>query len=815
MKKFFKWFKSSTRIKRWIFLMLIGIVAVCYSIATIISNKTNEFGFRVLATIIASFVFGVVAIVVSIIRIQRRTLELYVQESDSRDLSKKSDVSSLIYNKRVFNQGPKVVCIGGGEGLNVLLQGLKKYTDNITAILTISDYSKDGTDNAMQEKIKALNDVKGCMVSLAINEEQMAELLNYNMKHPNLSGLDFGDIYLQTMKESTGNLSQTVGGSTNIFNMVGKILPATNEPVKICAELENGMIAKGKENIPILVNEKVSRINRIFLSPTNVTVGDGVIKAIRDADAIVIGPGNLYTDVMPSLLVYAITRAIRESRAFKVYVSNIMTKMGETDSYKLSDHVKAIIDHAGKDIVEYCLYDTGEIVPEYVKQYNKEGAEVVEQDKSKVKQMGIKLIQRNLSQVVDGKIRHNPDVLATAIIELICDDLRFNDMENDEQFLLLNSKIKETKREIKARERKNKKIAKRRAKAKKNGKKQSKFLVKYNDRIEAIKEAEDFRNHRPEMVAENDEVEEVAEETVKKAPTGKRYTRENDDRFDAFEDKVNIEEDFDEEPVEEVKEKDTLDLNRYKNNLEVNTTEKSKFIDEALTKEASLAEEMKKYQAIEDKTEHKPIDYSAKVDDTETDNEEEYDLDKAVEYNKLRIRNQLLALNWIGDILDSKILKVSEIKLFDSKFSNGNDARTMTTKGENGKDGLVAKYKNSSCNNFSIFGEYKGKQVAIGTDLSGSYPYIAYNSSKEVDLTALKADLDKISASYIADSANKEVKVVKPKSRRNKAGTKVEVEKSEKKINTKVKHSDIPEDVEVQKIDNPQEFLDIINKLLR
>ena len=221
MKKFLKWFKSSTRIKRWIILMLIGIIAVCYSIATIISNKTSEFGFRVMAIIIASFVFGVVSIVTSIIRIQRRTLELYVQESDSRDLSKKSEVSSLIYNKRVFNQGPKVVCIGGGEGLNVLLQGLKKYTDNITAILTISDYSKDGTDSAMQEKMSALNDVKGCMVSLAINEEQMAELLNYNMKHPNLSGLDFGDIYLQTMKESTGNLSQTVGGSTNIFNMVG------------------------------------------------------------------------------------------------------------------------------------------------------------------------------------------------------------------------------------------------------------------------------------------------------------------------------------------------------------------------------------------------------------------------------------------------------------------------------------------------------------------------------------------------------------------------------------------------------------------
>ena len=195
----------------------------------------------------------------------------------------------------------------------------------------------------------------------------------------------------------------------------------------------------------------------------------------------------MYTNVIPNLLVPGVSKAIRESKAFKVYVSNIMTEFGQTDNYSLSDHIKTIIDHAGKGIVDYCIYDTGEIVPEFVRKYNKEGCELVDQDPSNVKGMGVKLIQRNLSTVENDAIRHNPDAIATAIIQLICDDLVFNDMQNNPQFLKLDSKVKETKKKLK---KNNSMQYVKRKKSKDSKNRTSKFLEKYNDRVESIRKSE-------------------------------------------------------------------------------------------------------------------------------------------------------------------------------------------------------------------------------------------------------------------------------------------------------------------------------------
>ena len=178
-----------------------------------------------------------------------------------------------------------------------------------------------------------------------------------------------------------------------------------------------------------------------------------------------------------------VSKAIREAKGFKIYVSNIMTEYGQTDDYSLNDHIKAIFDHAGKGIIDYCIYDTGEIVPEYIRQYNKEGSELVEQDVAKVKEEGIKLIQRNLSAIENGRIRHDSDIIATSIMQLICDDLKFRDMQNDAQYILLDSKIKDANKKIKTKKKKNKKVTK-------NKRAGSKFLEKYNDRIVSIRESE-------------------------------------------------------------------------------------------------------------------------------------------------------------------------------------------------------------------------------------------------------------------------------------------------------------------------------------
>ncbi len=492
MKGFFKWFKSSTKIKRWMLLMIVGIILVCYGMAKVI--VTNELTFSELAKIILTFVFGFTFTIISIICIQKRTLEMLIEESDTRNLEDKGKMNSLIFNKKVYNQGPKVVVIGGGAGLNTVLRGLKNYTDNITAVVTLSDYGATQGKTEEEMNLAALEDIEQSIIALSANEDEMSKLINLKMTDNTYRGKKFGDIYLTAMKEAVGDFTTSVKEVQKILNMTGKVLPATYDRIKICAELEDGTVVECKDKIPEIVSQKLSKITRVYISPTNIRVAPGVIDAIKEADSIVIGPGSLYTNVIPNLLVPGVSKAIREAKGFKVYVSNIMTENGQTDNYTLYDHIKAIIDHAGKGIIDYCVYDTGEIVPEYIRSYNKEGSDLVEQDISKVKDEGIKLIQRNLSTIENGRIRHNPDAIATSIIQLICDELKFRDMQNDTQYIMLDSKIKDTKKKLKQENKKNKPDKKKsKKKSKHSG---SKFLDKYNERITSIRESENKRNEK-------------------------------------------------------------------------------------------------------------------------------------------------------------------------------------------------------------------------------------------------------------------------------------------------------------------------------
>ena len=492
MKGFFKWFKSSTKIKRWMLLMIVGVILVCYGMAKVI--VTNELTFSELAKIILTFVFGFTFTIISIICIQKRTLEMLVEESDTRNLEDKGKMNSLIFNKKVYNQGPKVVVIGGGAGLNTVLRGLKNYTDNITAVVTLSDYGATQGKTEEEMNLAALEDIEQSIIALSANEDEMSKLINLKMTDNTYRGKKFGDIYLTAMKEAVGDFTTSVKEVQKILNMTGKVLPATYDRIKICAELEDGTVVECKDKIPEIVSQKLSKITRVYISPTNIRVAPGVIDAIKEADSIVIGPGSLYTNVIPNLLVPGVSKAIREAKGFKVYVSNIMTENGQTDNYTLYDHIKAIIDHAGKGIIDYCVYDTGEIVPEYIRSYNKEGSDLVEQDISKVKDEGIKLIQRNLSTIENDRIRHNPDAIATSIIQLICDELKFRDMQNDTQYIMLDSKIKDTKKKLKQENKKNKPDKKKsKKKSKHSG---SKFLDKYNERITSIRESENKRNEK-------------------------------------------------------------------------------------------------------------------------------------------------------------------------------------------------------------------------------------------------------------------------------------------------------------------------------
>ena len=497
MKGFFKWFKSNTKIKRWILLIIVGILLCLYGMAEVLTSKQMEF--INLAKIAGVFVVGFICIVYSIIAIQKRTLEILVENSDKRANDETSNLKTLIFNKKVYNQGPKVVAIGGGAGLNSVLKGLKNYTDNITAIVTVSDYGEPKTESRKMLDTLPLDDVKGSIIALSSDEEAMEKLMNFKFNSGRLSNLSFSDVYFLAMNTLYNDFTESVKESQNIFNMTGKVLPVTLEEIKICAELEDGTVIESKDKIPELINNTTSKISRIFITPSNCRPAPGVIEAIMEADAIVIGPGSLYTNVIPNLLVKGVAKAIKDSKAFKIYVSNLMTEPGQTDNYTLSEHIKAINEHVGKGVIQYCIYDTGEIMPEYIRKYNMEGADLVEQDVSKVKVEGVSLIQRNLSHIENGKIRHNPDAIAVSIIQLICDDLKFNNMENNAQYMMLNKKLKSSKKSLKKQTKDNKKNMKNiKQKRTKTGK--SKFLDKYSERVKAIRESEMKQEERQKLM---------------------------------------------------------------------------------------------------------------------------------------------------------------------------------------------------------------------------------------------------------------------------------------------------------------------------
>ena len=497
MKGFFKWFKSNTKIKRWILLIIIGILLCLYGMTEVLTSKQMEF--INFAKIAGVFVVGFICIVYSIIAIQKRTLEILVENSDKRANDETSNLKTLIFNKKVYNQGPKVVAIGGGAGLNSVLKGLKNYTDNITAIVTVSDYGEPKTESRKMLDTLPLDDVKGSIIALSSDEEAMEKLMNFKFNSGRLSNLSFSDMYFLAMNTLYNDFTESVKESQNIFNMTGKVLPVTLEEIKICAELEDGTVIESKDKIPELINDTTSRISRIFITPSNCRPAPGVIEAIMEADAIVIGPGSLYTNVIPNLLVKGVAKAIKDSKAFKIYVSNLMTEPGQTDNYTLSEHIKAINEHVGKGVIQYCIYDTGEIMPEYIRKYNMEGAELVEQDVSKVKVEGVSLIQRNLSHIENGKIRHNPDAIAASIIQLICDDLKFNNMENNAQYMMLNKKLKSSKKSLKKQTKDNKKNVKsQKGKRSKTGK--SKFFDKYSERIKSIRESEMKQEERQKQL---------------------------------------------------------------------------------------------------------------------------------------------------------------------------------------------------------------------------------------------------------------------------------------------------------------------------
>ena len=521
MENFLRWFKNSKGVKRWIVVIFISMILICYGFSKVMA--TEELGNVLeLIEIVFTFVLGFVGFVMGIIFIQRKTIEATLTSTKDSE-----EISDVKVSNSIYDKGPKLVVIGGGSGINNVLEGLKKYTTNITAIATVSSYGKEKTFSKKELKLRPMEDVQENMIALCPNSEKMNQLMKYKFTEGKLKNLNFGDIILSAMENVYEDSGKSIEKSSEILNMVGKVIPVTLDEMNICAELQDGTIVEQKNKIAETVSDKVTRINRVYINPTNCRPTAGIIEAIKEAEAIVIGPGSLYTNVIPNLLIRGVAKAIKDSKALKIYVSNIMTESGQTDDYEVSDHIKAIQEHAGDGIIDFCIADTGEIIPEYVRKYNLKGSTLVGVDAKKVKTMGVTTYEANVSTVKDEHIIHNPDNIARAIIEIICTDFKLKDQQSDEEYLLLNSKLKEEEKKDKTN--KEKKVKEPKKIKEKGARKESKFTAKYKERIKSIQESElsrqaniKVREKADKMISEEEKrqkeefLRETYEETLKK-----------------------------------------------------------------------------------------------------------------------------------------------------------------------------------------------------------------------------------------------------------------------------------------------------------
>ncbi len=325
-------------------------------------------------------------------------------------------------NKNARINGPKVVVIGGGTGSSVILRGLKKFTSNITAIVTVAD--DGGGSGKLREDLGMLppGDIRSCILALADTEPIMEKLLQYRFQEGSLKGQSFGNLFIAAMNEITGNFEEAVRLTSDVLKVKGTVLPVTLDNICLLAELENGEFVKGESKIPRVALEKGQRIKRISIHPTDAAPLEYALNALEEADAIILGPGSLYTSIIPNLLVEGLSEGISKARAVKIYISNIMTQPGETDSYSVIDHVNALLEHAGEfenPLIDYVMVNNGRIPDDLLEKYQRDGACMVDFNIEDYEQHPYKFIIDDFVEAKKNYLRHNADKVAATIFRLI------------------------------------------------------------------------------------------------------------------------------------------------------------------------------------------------------------------------------------------------------------------------------------------------------------------------------------------------------------------------------------------------------------
>ena len=321
-------------------------------------------------------------------------------------------------NLQQWERGPKIVAVGGGTGLSTMLRGLKKYTKNLTAIVTVAD---DGGGSGMLRRDIGMpppGDIRHCMEALANTEPIMERLLTYRFSEGSLAGQSFGNLILAALNGVTGSFEEAVGQMSQVLAITGRVIPVTSADVQLEAVFENGARVVGESKIYCVKKEQDCRISRVALIPERPAPLPAALEAIAQADLILLGPGSLYTSVIPNLLVDGIAQAIVQADAPKIYVCNIMTQEGETEGYTAADHLEALLHHGAPGLVDLCLTNSAPVDPELVERYRREDAAPLAVDRDRIAALGVELVERPLADEHGNLARHDPDKLAQALLEI-------------------------------------------------------------------------------------------------------------------------------------------------------------------------------------------------------------------------------------------------------------------------------------------------------------------------------------------------------------------------------------------------------------
>ena len=420
-----KWLYPGMKFKRWLLLFSAGVMLVSMGLALIFNYKyldyIEEAIFRAVylwkgsynymfSTLIgiAVVALGAVLMLVATRFVIRSVITVLLPDNSER-------LVDIIYEKRRLGKGPSVTVVGGGHGLSVLLRGIKSATSNVTAVVTVAD--DGGSSGRLREELGIIppGDLRNCLVALADTEPLMEKLFQYRFRgESELAGHSFGNLFIAAMNEVTGDVEKALRESSKVLAVKGQVLPASKDHVRLDAIMEDGTIVEGESNIP----EVHKKIHRVRLFPEHVQPVQSALDALTSADAIILGPGSLYTSIMPNLLVDGVAEALRKSKAVKIYICNVMTQPGETDGYTASMHAKAILDHGGKGVIDYMLVNSTPISSDMQAFYAKKGAYPVEVDEDAINALGVGFVKADIINETDV-IRHDPDKLSRSVMQMV------------------------------------------------------------------------------------------------------------------------------------------------------------------------------------------------------------------------------------------------------------------------------------------------------------------------------------------------------------------------------------------------------------